>query len=69
MHFSRMRKPAAVAISWGVSASVHAGIPPAWAWTSLGVGLETPWVLAWRPPLEPDRPPPPGCGPGEPPTL
>ena len=61
--------PVAVAVCWGrgVSVSVHAGIP-------LGVGLETTWVWAWRPPrVWAWRPPqvwpgdPPGCGPGDPP--
>ena len=68
--------PAAVAICWGGSASVHTGIPPR-------CGPEdTPWVWAWRPPQgqTPQLPPlvcawrspplqaltfPLGCGPGD----
>ena len=48
--------PAAVAISWGGSASVHAGIhqPPlpwVWAWRlPTGQTLQAPpWVWAWKP--------------------
>ena len=41
--------PAAVAV--GVSASVHAGIPPS-------VCLETPWMWAWRPARHAGIPPP-----------
>ena len=54
--------PAAVAVSWGGSASVHAGIHPQ------GVGLETPLCVG----LENARmgvglETPPRCGPGDPP--
>ena len=51
----------AVSICWGVSASVHAGIPPQGVGLELplGVGLETP------PGQTPNFPP--GCGPGDPP--
>ena len=54
--------PTAVAIWWGgISASVHAGIPPhAWAWPPPDVGLETP---PWARPLNFL----PGCGSGDPP--
>ena len=44
---------AAVAICWGMSASVHAGIHP------LGLGLDTPQAWAWTPPLG-RHPPEPG---------
>ena len=77
MHSSRMRTVCSSTTAWGVSASVHAGIhtPPAWAWTPLGLGLETPpqpdpptspWVCSWRPPGQSPQPPP-GYGPGDPP--
>ena len=64
MHSSRMRTARSSSRLLGVSASVHAGIhlfPP-------GLGLNTPWVWAWRPP--PARPInfQPGCGPGETPS-
>ena len=57
--------PAAVAVCWGVSASVHAGIH-----TTPGVCLETPpQVWAWRPPsqLWAWRPPRPATHAGIPP--
>ena len=62
MHSSRMRTACSSSrlLGGGVSASVHAGIPP-----PLGVGLETPWVWAWRTPwVWAWRPP--WCGPGAP---
>ena len=70
MHSSRMRtdRSSSRMGGEGVSAPVHAGIPP-WVWTwipprygpgdHLGVGLETPQTR----PLNF----PPGCGPGDPP--
>ena len=59
--------PTAVAICWGVSASVHAGIhPQAWAWTPpLGLGLDNPRVWAWTPPSQTPNLPP-GSGPRHP---
>ena len=48
----------------GVSASVHARIPPeVWAWRP------PPQVWAWRPPPGYGFGDPPGCGPGDPPGV
>ena len=67
MHSSRMRTARSCSClrGGGLSASVHAGIHPlwAWVWTSPGVGLDThptpPWVWAWTPPWCQSGPPQP----------
>ena len=79
MHSRRCVLPAALAVSWGVSASVHAGIHPPGVGleTPLGVGLENPPGLGLENPPRcgPGDPTrcgpgdPPGCGPGDPPGV
>ena len=66
--------PTAVAICWGVSVSLHAGIPPGpgpgdppvCGPGAPGVGLETPHMWAWRSPCQTPQPSP-RYGPEDPP--
>ena len=55
---------AAVAVCWGMSASVHAGIHPPGCGPGplLGVDMDTPWVWACTPLGLDTQPPPPGVG-------